>query len=186
MIPLTDTLVRVAIVTLAVAALLCIGIVAWAYEADQRYDYTAAARRAADSDLRGGGGPAGLIFVAPLLCIALFLVTKGALEQAERPMVRVGVGTLVLMGLSILLFIIKVYRVVLYAVLEFLFAATVAVHTLWKMNDVIAPIEVLALISAVYLMIRSMDNFTKGTEVIGIRSHRKNTGANTPDSVRPI
>jgi hypothetical protein len=165
MIPLTDLLVRIAIISLATVALIGgVAIAIWALEAEKTFDYTASARIHAELGLSGGGGPIVMLVIGPLYCLVLFILVKHALEEAERPLIRVVVGTLFVLLVSTMLFGLKVYHQRLYAVLEFFFAVAVTAQTLWNLHDVIEPIEALSLLSAAYLSIRAMDNFKKGSE----------------------
>jgi hypothetical protein len=165
MIPLTDLLVRIAIISLALVALVGgIAVAIWALEAEKTFDYTASARMHAELGLPGGGGPIVMLVIGPLYCLILFILVKHALDEAERPLIRVVVGTLFVLLISTMLFMLKVYRQRFYAILEFCFAVAVTAQTLWNLHDVIEPVEALSLLSAAYLSIRAMDNFKKGLE----------------------
>ena len=150
MIPLTDILVWIAIIVLAVIVLVVVA---------------AFARVRAETGLSGGGKRIVLI-TGLLYGLFFFIWVKHGLDVAERPIVRVVVGTLFVLVVSALLFALKVYNQRLYAILEFLFAVTLTAQTLWELNDVIEPIEALKLLGAAYLSIRAMDNFKKGSEAV--------------------
>jgi hypothetical protein len=85
-IPLTSTLITIAVVILAVAAFfVAIAIWARAEEAEKTYDYARAARMAAELGTRGGGG--GPMMGAVLMIgyvIGLFFVGKTIVEQAVQ------------------------------------------------------------------------------------------------------
>jgi hypothetical protein len=74
---------------------------------------------------------------------------------------RIVLGTGLVITLAVVLFIVKIIRLRFYAVIEILFAIFGTVHTMSKLKDVIEPVELLTIFTAVYLLIRGLDNFKK-------------------------
>jgi hypothetical protein len=123
------------------------------------------------------------MLMGPAYCLFFFLVLKGLLDNAERPLIRVLAGTIFILVVSGLLFGVKLYRLRVYAALEFCFAVAVTAQTLWSMKDVVKPVEMLSLVTAAYLMIRSMDNFKNGHDEARKRKAASG-GVMTPTQMR--
>jgi hypothetical protein len=82
-------------------------------------------------------------------------------DQVPRLLVRTTLGTVLIVGLASALFVLKTHRLRTYAAIEILFAVVLSIGTTYRMGDDVAPFDLAALVAAVYVLIRGMDNFKK-------------------------
>jgi len=110
-------------------------------------------------ELRGdllyfGGG----VIVVVLSSFAAHYVL-GSTPESLAAAAKTFFGTMTLLTLAWLLFVLRIKSLYWYAVLEILFGIVVAVHTIRGLGDVVVPSDLLLAGSAMYLLIRGFDNF---------------------------
>jgi hypothetical protein len=101
----------------------------------------------------------GLILI-PILAFFVRLV-QVYLSSMRSGAARSICGTIVILIVSAILFRVKVTDLRTYAILECAFAMTACFMTMKGMADQVQPVQLLALATSAYLVIRGMDNFKK-------------------------
>jgi len=109
--------------------------------------------------------------------VVMGLGTWGAIAVHDlgRPIARTVLGSVLLLFLSSLLFWLKVTALRIYAYLEMAFALVVSAQSMYSLGDVVEPIRLFGLLTAIYFMVRGMDNFKKDLD-----ERRKQRPATTP------
>ena len=121
----------------------------------------------------------GLVLVGTPVVLAGLYGMWHLIPRLSGAYSRVIVGTVVVMVLSCLLFIMKVKALRWYALVELIFALTVSATTLYSLNDVESPLRLVGIGTAIYLIIRGLDNFKKDLDerlkIMKERSAQKTT-----------
>ena len=82
-------------------------------------------------------------------------------DRLPTALPRTVLGTALIVGLGSGLFVLKIRRLRVYAIVEITFAILLSAGTMYRMTDRVAPFELAALMAAVYVLIRGMDNLKK-------------------------
>jgi len=94
----------------------------------------------------------------------LFYFVKGRLEGLPHAAQRIIGGGVFVVTVAGLLFSLKVKGLRYYALLEMAFALASSIATLYKMQDQIQLADAAVLGTAIYLLIRGLDNFKKDVD----------------------
>jgi hypothetical protein len=93
--------------------------------------------------------------------ISCFVFTAKLIVRADPKTINMIAGTVVIVMMAIVFFILKNKLLRLYAVAEITFSLGVAIRTMSELGAEITGFQSLTIFSAVYLLIRGMDNFKK-------------------------
>jgi hypothetical protein len=167
MIPLTDSvieLMKLLIVLTAIAVMLMMGVTL-------RHSWAQARRRFLNLPIFSGAVikatfPSAVVMILYRLSGVLGILGGIwlALPLMSRPILRVALGTVVIVLMGSVLFWVKLKQLRYYALIEGAFALGVCIQTLVGFSDYISPAQVAGLFAAAYLFIRAADNFHKDLE----------------------
>lgn len=103
---------------------------------------------------------AWIMFCGPLVLVLHYYVWH-QLPKLDSIYQRVILGTISVVVFSSVLFLLKVEGLKYYSILEILFAIAFCASTLYSLNDVESPFRLIGVGSAVYLIIRGLDNYRR-------------------------
>lgn len=109
--------------------------------------------------------PLGLVLM--MTCYGSAFYATYELSVGALPLsfpLRSAAGAALVCAAGIGMYVLKTQHLMVYSILELIFATAVAAHTINGLSDNVAPIQMLGLLTAAYLVIRGIDNFKKGWE----------------------
>jgi hypothetical protein len=77
------------------------------------------------------------------------------------PLIRCVFGTLLIIALAFILFVLKQKALRAYAIIEILFGIALAAQSMYGLADVVEPLRLFGVISGVYFLVRGFDNLRR-------------------------
>jgi hypothetical protein len=111
---------------------------------------------------RGGAKLALIVTVGGLWWVYQWGLTNAA--SMPRAITRTGLGTAAIVMVAGVLFALKQRHLLVYAGLEVLLGVGVAGFTMYRLGDVIAVVDLVGVVTAMYFVVRGLDNLKKGYE----------------------
>src|ERR1017187_10168004 len=102
-----------------------------------------------------------IVLVLPLIGAGIFWTVRDRLLAMPATFQRVVCGSVFILTIAGLLFLLRMKALRSYAVMEISFGLAFSAATLYRMKDQIEVVEATVLGTAIYLLIRGLDNFKK-------------------------